>query len=236
MKKRILSIISAILVLVCTLASCGHDHIFNQQNKEVITPATCTTGGTEKESCECGESRIVNTSSKGHSFKEGFCTECRYVSDAKNALAYIIKTEGTEFTDTPGTYFYPKEDFVDGTHRTFISYDSNKKEYTFTYTTTDIILYISFTPGETKADIMMLVSLSDQTYLSTGYITPYNFDINYSTVYSFSTYAPSYLTSNMKSIMETSTKIALIYVSEILNLTNADITMRDLGFYDFEET
>lgn len=56
--KKTLAIISALLLLTpITLTACGKEHTHTWELAQTVTPSTCTTKGTGKYRCECGETQ-----------------------------------------------------------------------------------------------------------------------------------------------------------------------------------
>lgn len=61
------------LVLLCMLTSCKHEHEWSEW--EVVSDATCTKVGTATRSCKCGETETREIQMHGHALSGATCTE-----------------------------------------------------------------------------------------------------------------------------------------------------------------
>ena len=97
MAKKLLCVAIIVLALVCTLASCGHEHVFGEWM--VAKDATCITEGVETRTCECGESETRPLTAKGHTDgewitdKDATCTEDGSKHQICSVCEATIKTE-----------------------------------------------------------------------------------------------------------------------------------------------
>lgn len=72
MKKHLL-IVLALVFVVLSLSSCGHQHAWSEWT--VTTEATCTADGEQTRTCECGETEKQTIPTKGHTpGAEATCT------------------------------------------------------------------------------------------------------------------------------------------------------------------
>lgn len=95
--KKIIALMTAIIIIACGLTSCNHQHNFGEW--KVLKSATCTENGLEARYCDCGEkqSEIIFAN---HNYINGVCTFC---NEAKNDICEhenIFVFPGTSSTCT----------------------------------------------------------------------------------------------------------------------------------------
>lgn len=91
--KKFLCVATLLIVLVCILASCGHEHVW--QEVRVIKEETCIDEGEGEKICECGkkESCSIPPSQDKHNYVLGCCTLCDDVSeDTLEALEETVSS------------------------------------------------------------------------------------------------------------------------------------------------
>ena len=225
--KRIVLIISILLLFAFVLTSCSHEHSYGEW--EVYKEMNCVDDGSERRYCKCGEEQTRPIAAKGHTIDEGVCVDCKEIFDPFKALGNIIKTEGKKL-ESSNTYSFPKESLKDENSKTFVSYDLDSGEMQVVFATTDILLSVSIDPSESTNEILMASNVADKTYVSMGYIYTNTFDIDNSFVHGFSSDAPNAISGSLEDIMTLSTRIALETFSYILNQSNTGITIQMLGF------
>ena len=81
MKKKILFIPMLMVVLICLLASCGHEHVYGEW--ETTKAPSCTQSGSQKRTCSCGEIETKTMDKKGHNYVYGICSSCGAKTEAK---------------------------------------------------------------------------------------------------------------------------------------------------------
>jgi hypothetical protein len=106
-------------------------------------------------------------------------------------------------------------------------------------------LYIDMLSEGSSVDIFYMVELSESTtstttllydpngygLYATGYVYKSSFSSsNYTTIYSFTTDAPSSAQSDMKGLLGSGTMIALLHADSMLSYYGVGVTMADLGF------
>lgn len=81
------------LCILFTFVGCAHEHSFGEW--ETVKEATCTTEGSERRTCKCGEEEIQSIPINDvHEFDEyGYCKNCNKISDATmENLVEVVKT------------------------------------------------------------------------------------------------------------------------------------------------
>ena len=221
--KKMLSVVSLMLVFVMVLSSCSlfHKHSFGEW--EVEKEATCTESGERKRACSsCGEVQTERIDAKGHTIEDGFCTDCKEIFDPYKALAHAVKTKGTRSSDN--TYKLSRKL---SNSEAWISCDATDGKLAFGYLTEDIVFAIYLEPSQNKYDVGMLDTLGSSSNMTTGYI--YNhIELSSPKVYNVS--STGSVSSALKEIMAMMAGITLENASVILSQYETGITMGMLGF------
>ena len=74
MAKRFLSILTVIVLLTLSLASCEHEHIWGEW--EITKEATCTENGGKERKCFCGETEASVIEKLEHDYYNNVCSTC----------------------------------------------------------------------------------------------------------------------------------------------------------------
>ncbi|MDO4266084.1 MAG: hypothetical protein Q4C63_06445 [Eubacteriales bacterium] len=171
MKKSLLAAI-AMSAAILSLTGC-HKHEFGEW--EIITPAGCTTDGTQERVCKCGEKETETIPAAGHSFGEwevvnaATCTEdgeeIRTCSACEETETQVIPAKGHSFK--AATLFAPKTCTACGLTEgealgKVAAIGEEQSAETYKFTITDI----SFTSKVSERRGSVTYSLSDGYYLA----------------------------------------------------------------------
>ena len=200
--------------------------------------ATCTAPKT------CSVCKETSGDALGHKIANGKCTRCgikeSQISVSKvQLLGEYIKKNG--YAHSNGRDYFIVKDYSSSGNDidASIYWDTSTKSIMFmTSVSTGTSIWISalyYDPNSNKQETICIWESGSTEYTGMGYIYANSFSDNNTTIYSFSSDAPSYQKAQMESTAETILDLLLYNAFDMLKDTKLDISMSDLGFvnYDF---
>lgn len=76
--------------------------------------------------------------------------------------------------------------------------------------------------------------LGNSYYYVDGYVDKASCSLSYTYIYNYSSTAPYYLDSELKTLMSNATALCLYYVNDMIEGYDIDITLADFGFENFD--
>ena len=180
---------------------------------------------------------VLEASKCEHVGDEGVCTACGKVTDAKLALACYIIKNGSKLSE--GNRYLISETIVENgnTRIGYIEFDYDNLEFVFSMSTKtasgdDLCVTLKLDIGNNQKEVAMTFTSQGTTLRASGTILANTFSVNNTYVYYFKCNSSS-LSSEMKSLLGTSTAGMLAFCSKMIQDTSTGVTISMLGIKNF---
>ena len=177
---------------------------------------------------------VIEASKCEHVGDEGVCTACGKVTDAKLALACYVIKNGSKLSEG-NRYLISKKVVKDGNTITgYIEFDYDNLQFSFSMLTktssgADTFVTMNLDIGSSQQDVAMTFTSNGITCAASGTILTNSFTASNPYIYYFKCNSSS-LSSELKSLLGTSTAGMLVLCEQMLQETQLGVTMAMFGF------
>ena len=180
---------------------------------------------------------VLDASKCEHVGDEGVCTSCGTVTDAKLALACYIIKNGSKLSEG-NRYAISKTITENGSTMTgYIEFDYDNLQFVFAMLTktssgADTFVTMDLDIGNSQQDVGMTFTSNGITCVASGTILSNSFSISNKNIYYFKCNSSS-LSSELKSLLGTSTAGMLALCGQMIQETETGVTISMLGIKNF---
>ena len=180
---------------------------------------------------------LIDASKCEHVGDEGVCTSCGKVTDAKLALALYIIKNGSKLSEG-NRYIISKTITENGSTMTgYIEFDYDNLQFVFSMLTktssgADTFVTMDLDIGNSQQDVSMTFTSNGITCAASGTILSNSFSVSNKYIYYFKCNSSS-LSSELKSLLGTSTAGMLALCGQMIQETETGVTISMLGIKNF---
>lgn len=180
---------------------------------------------------------VVDASKCEHTGDEGVCISCGKVTDAKLALACYIIKNGSKLSEG-NRYVISKTVVENGSTITgYIEFDYDNLQFVFSMLTktssgADTFVTMDLDIGNSQQDVRMTFTSNGITCVASGTILSNSFSVSNKYIYYFKCNSSS-LSSELKSLLGTSTAGMLALCGQMIQETETGATISMIGIKNF---